>query len=424
MKKIYFSDDTDHRTERHKICVLTSSFPPFQNSAVSLGLHWVYCLHRDLKDKYEFHIIAPYLEGTKKFESIGGMKIYRVDFLGNLGYIRQHKGSMFLRLRKSPFSRSLLALPFYFTGFYLTARRVIKKEKIQLVHAHWTLPAGLVAVLLRKEFICSAEGSDIRLTYNVPVLRNITKFILKKAKVITTIGPETMERIINLGIDARKVFILHQVVDPAMFENVSGVEEIRKKYRLNNVPTVLFVGNLEPLKAPDNVLRAIARVKETLPDIKLLVVGQGSMKAKLEQLAKELGIENNVIFIGWASITEVAKFLKAGDLLTPTMKDTGIAGVQIEAVAAGTPFIGSVPDYFSNLKTVALNADVSNYWDVADKILYFYANQGEISDRLNKNRQLILDDFSQKNRAEKLEKIYQVAIRSKSKGILRYSGIK
>lgn len=413
MKKINFSfDDTEHCIERHKVCVLTSSFPRFENDALSLGWHWVYCLHRDLSDKYEFHIIAPYLEGTKKFESIGGMKIYRFDFLGNSGYIRQGGGSMSLRLRKSPFSRSLLVLPFYFMSFYLTARKVIKKEKIQFVHAHWTLPAGLVAVFLRKEFICSAEGSDIRLTYKVPVLRNIIKFILKKANVITTIGPETMERIINLGIDARKVFILHQVVDSAMFENIGGVEEIRKRYRLNNVPMVLFVGNLEPLKAPDNVLRAIARVKENLPDIKLLVIGQGSMRAKLEQLAKELGIENNVIFIGWVPLTEVAKFLKAGDLLAPTMKDTGIAGVQIEAVAAGTPFIGSVPDYFSNLKTVALNADVSNYMDVANKILYFYANQGEIRDRLNKNRQLVLDDFSQKSRAEQLEKIYQVAIRS------------
>jgi len=396
--------------EKPKIGVLTPSFPLFKDSApVSFGGFWVYYLHKTLSHKYDFHFIVPYVEGTGKFESHDGMNIHRFDFFGNSGEVRQGKKSLFHEVSKKPVSRPLLVLPFYFIAFYLAARRVIKKEKIRLVHAHWSVPCGLVAILLRKEFVCSANGSDIRLTYKVPIIRDIIKWILNKAKVITTIGPETEERIINLGIEPERVFILHQALDPLMFQNINGVDEIRKKYQLEKSPTVLFIGNLEPIKSPDNVLRAVALAKKELPEIRLLVIGQGSMKAELQQLTKPLGLVGNVTFIDPVPPDELLSFLKAGDLLAPTMKDTGIAAVQLEAAAMGTPFISSVPEYFKLLKTVVLEADVASYEDVADKIVYFFSNQEEVRERVSRYKQQILNDYSWENIAKQLEAAYQVA---------------
>lgn len=281
-----------------------------------------------------------------------------------------------------------------------------------MIHAHWTIPSGLIALLLRKKFICSANGSDIRLTYQVPVLRNIIKFILNRARLITTIGPEIRERIIGLDIEPEKVFILAQVIDTDMFNTTVDGSEIREKYHFCNSPTVLFVGNLEPLKAPDNVLRATALVKRYLHDIRLLVIGRGSMRAALERLARELDLKENAIFVGWVQPTEIAKFLKAGDVLAPTMKDIGIAGVQLEAIAVGTPVISAVPDNYQNFKKAVIEVDVSDYRDIADKILYFFNHQEQIRDRVNKYRQPILDDFSPQRRVEQLEKVYQMATSS------------
>lgn len=395
--------------EKPKICVLTPSFPRFENGfPATFGGFWVQYLHKTLSHKYDFHFVVPYIEGTEKFESHDGLNIHHFDFFGNRGDVRQGKKSLFHEISKNPFSRSLLVLPFYFIAFYLAARRVIKREKIQLVHAHWTVPCGLVAIMLGKEFVCSANGSDIRLTYKIPVIRNIIKWILSKARVITTIGPETEERIVNLGIEPEKVFILHQAIDPLMFQNISGADEIRKKYQIEKSPAVLFIGNLEPIKSPDNVLRAVALAKTELPDIRLLVIGQGSMKAGLQQLVKKLGLDSNVTFIDPVPPDELLRFLKAGDLLAPTMKDTGIAAVQLEAAAMGTPFISSVPDYFKLLKAAVLEADVASYQDVASKIVYYFSHKEEVRERVSRYQQQILHDYSWENVAKQLESAYQI----------------
>ncbi len=396
--------------ERPSICVLSSTFPGNDAGEISAGYHWVYYLHRGLSDTYDFHVVAPRLNGTPRIGQSDGMTIHRFDFLGNSRRTSE-SGSIFLRLRRSPWSPMLLAVPFYLLSFYLAARKVLKAEKVRIIHAHWTVPAGLLALLLRKEFICSANGSDIRLTSNVPVLKSIIRFILHRASMITAIGPEVKERIVGLGIAPEKVVLLAQVIDTDLFNPEVDGSAVRRDLHLGNDPTVLFVGNLEPLKAPDNVIRAVAIVKQSLHGVRLVVVGQGSMRAQLQELVNELGMEDNVTFLGWVQPSEVARLLKAADVLAPTMKDVGIAGVQLESFAVGTPLISSVPDYFANFRKVVTGCDVSDYRDIADKILHVVSHRAEILDRMNKYRRQVLDEFSPKRRSEQLEGIYEAVLK-------------
>lgn len=383
--------------EKKKICVLTSSFPRFENDAKASAGNFIYNIYRNLK-KHNFFVISHYLEGLKKFEIMDNMRIYRFGYGGHI------KKSLSSSLTKPSF---LIVFPFYLLSFYLKAKEVIKKERIELIHAHWVLPSGFIALLLRKKYICTVHGSDIRLTYTLPILKKLIGFTFKKAELIITVGPELKEMIIKFGINPEKVIILPQAIETAMFENVNNIDEIKKKYQLNDSPVVLFIGNLEPIKAPDNIIKAISIVKEEIQDIKLLIIGEGSMKTKLQQMVRKLDLERNIIFVGVIQHEEIHKYFKMADLLMPSMKVEGISLVQIESIASNTPFIASVPKYFKKLKDVVIEANVSDYKDIANKTLYFYKNQEKIRDKLIKNRELILNDFSWKKRSTQLEKIYQ-----------------
>jgi glycosyltransferase involved in cell wall biosynthesis len=97
---------------------------------------------------------------------------------------------------------------------------------------------------------------------------------------------------------------------------------------------LIFVGGLVPLKACDLALRAAAPLlRGNLA--RFIIVGDGSERERLEQLARSLGIEKAVVFSGWLGHAEVLRHLRSADVfLFPSLRDNG-AGVVFEALATG-----------------------------------------------------------------------------------------
>src|SRR6266513_706374 len=97
---------------------------------------------------------------------------------------------------------------------------------------------------------------------------------------------------------------------------------------------LIFVGGLVPLKACDLALRAAAPLLRS--DLaRFTVVGDGPERSRLEELARSLGIEKAISFVGWLSHAEVLRLLRSADIfLFPSLRDNG-AGVVFEALATG-----------------------------------------------------------------------------------------
>ena len=97
---------------------------------------------------------------------------------------------------------------------------------------------------------------------------------------------------------------------------------------------LIFVGGLVPRKACDLALRAAAPLLKC-GAARLTVIGDGPERARLEELARSLGIENEVLFRGWLAHAEVFQGMRSADVfLFPTLRDNG-AGVVFEALASG-----------------------------------------------------------------------------------------
>ena len=295
----------------------------------------------------------------------------------------------------------------YTIYLYVNSKIIIKKEKIELIDANWTIPSGLVAVLLNKKFICTTLGSDIRLFYNKPFIRQLLKFILKKAELIDCVGEEYKERLIDMGIDKRKINILYLIINKDRFKDVYSKDKIKSKYNIKSEKILLYVGNFVPIKGPDNAVKAFVIVKKRFPNTKLIMIGKGPLKNKIDKIIEENNLQKEVVFNDTINDKELIGLIKTADIVLPPMTDKGVVSIQIEALMCSTPFIADFPKEASKISQVAIRADVSSYKDIAEKIIESLSKIEKIRRNIKSKRNEILELYSWEARTKKLNDIYK-----------------
>jgi glycosyltransferase involved in cell wall biosynthesis/SAM-dependent methyltransferase len=107
-------------------------------------------------------------------------------------------------------------------------------------------------------------------------------------------------------------------------------------------PLLLTVRNLESRMGLDNLLRAMSIVKSWRLDARLLIGGAGSLRKVLEAQSRELGLADRVTFLGFVPDAELPRYYQAADVFVlPTRELEGFGLVTVEALACGTPVLGT-----------------------------------------------------------------------------------
>lgn len=236
--------------------------------------------------------------------------------------------------------------------FFLTATFklifLVKRQDIDLIHAHFLLPPGLIAVLAglitRKKIAVTVHGSDIFILASNPVLRIIIKYILKRADYIAVVDQTIQKRILELkigGID-HKIIITPNAVDIDKY-NPQTVTNLAQEIGLNSIkPIILFVGNLVPQKGLKYIIEAKKLLKS---DAELLIVGDGPLMVELKQTVKKDKI-SDVFFTG--ARQDVNRIMPAADVFVLPSVSEGFPITIIEALASGLPVVathvGGIPD--------------------------------------------------------------------------------
>lgn len=116
--------------------------------------------------------------------------------------------------------------------------------------------------------------------------------------------------------------------------------------------SLVFVGGLTPIKGVDTLIRAFGKVLTERPEATLDIVGDGPDRLKLERLVREHGLEASTQFSGHCDRDTVAMKLRAADLLVSASWWENLPGVQLEALASGTPVVatsvGGVPELITH----------------------------------------------------------------------------
>lgn len=226
-----------------------------------------------------------------------------------------------------------------------TFERVVREHRPDLVFAAWAYPDGWAAVELCRRaglpVVVKVHGSDILTLSNYPARMRRTIDALSRANGIVAVSQQLADRLIELGVDASRLRIVYNGVDGEVFFP-GNRRESRVKLGLDSVaPVVLFVGNLVPVKGVDVLLDACARLVQDGVRFQCHFIGEGPLRAKLQQQVDTLGLTDYVVFHGSRPLQEMPIWYRSADVVALASHSEGVPNVLLEAAACGIPFVAS-----------------------------------------------------------------------------------
>ncbi|MBU4535885.1 MAG: glycosyltransferase family 4 protein [Euryarchaeota archaeon] len=229
--------------------------------------------------------------------------------------------------------------------------RMVRKNDIDLIHAHYLLPPGLVAViggiLTGKKTCITLHGSDVFLLSSRKFLKPFFHMILKKADEVFVVSKSLEDKILKMNIPGvdKKLKVTWNGVDVEKF-NPQNASDFKKEIGIaEDKPLVLFLGNLVRQKGVHYLLRAKNFMDQ--PAF-LAIVGGGPLLQDLKGMAEYENIKD-VHFTG--ARYDIDKIIPAAELLVlPSLSESfGIA--LLEAMASGKPVVatsvGGIPELVS-----------------------------------------------------------------------------
>ena len=233
------------------------------------------------------------------------------------------------------------AAPFllYRAAVRALAHLLAEGHTFDAIDAHYIYPDGVAAVWLGRRFglpvILTARGSDVTACPDYFFPRLLIKRAIAGADALVAVSEALKQRLIELGAEPGRVTVLRNGVDAALFRPLPR-SEARAKLGLVR-PTILSVGHLIERKGHHRVITAMP----SLPDLDLLIVGEGPERAGLATLVARLGLGGRVHFVGAVRQAELPLYYSAAEALVLASSREGWANVLLEAMACGTPVVAS-----------------------------------------------------------------------------------
>jgi len=362
-----------------KILLATMEFPPFKGGVGN----YYYDLIKNLTD-FETNVL---LDGSTAIYHLDNLKIKRQKFLYRYFW------------------------PKWLKLFWLMLWEILTGD-YQLIWVGHLLPIGTCAFLIKKIFntpyVVSLHGLDIKRALQDKRKRFLTLKILQNASLVTTNSEYTLNEFKKTGLKTPTVVIYpcgHVLASQNPVATTAEINTLKAKLDIADKKIILTVGRLTERKGQDMVIMALPEVIQAKLDVVYLLIGRGSEKERLKELAKQFDVENRVIFLSNIDDEDLPLYYKTSDLFITTsriIKEDDVEGfgmVYLEANSFGLPVIaaptgGVAEAVIDNLN--GLMCDPLNPQDIAVKIITLLSDKnlaaklGELGrERVEKNFQII-----------------------------------
>jgi glycosyltransferase involved in cell wall biosynthesis len=322
-----------------KVLILTSSYPRNERDIASVFLR--YLAERVSHRGVQVHVLTPAdKKGEKKVEN--SVTVHRFQYLpGRLQQLAYGSGIL-PNLHRRPWL--WIQVPFFLASMIYSLLRLIRKEQPDLIHAHWILPQGLVAVLAKYLYqipvITTAHGTDA-FAFQNKLTNWFKRFVVTKSDAWTANTRATSDAIVKSASSLPKPRVIPMGVDAELFSS-GNPTSLRQELHENEL-LVLFVGRLIESKGCHDLLNGFSLLP---PDLrartKLWVIGDGEYRLQLQQYAETAGISDNVRFWEFISNDRLPDFYATADLFVAPSIEAASGGSEGQGVVLLEAFASRV----------------------------------------------------------------------------------
>jgi glycosyltransferase involved in cell wall biosynthesis len=231
-----------------------------------------------------------------------------------------------------------------FAANIATAGLIQRPDLILSTHINFTQVAYWLKQIAGIPYWAVAHGVDAWNIENTNLQKS-----LYHADLILAVSNYTRDRMLQeQNLDPEKVVVLPNTFEVDRFQIAPKPNHLLQRYHLQaDQPVILTVARLdssERYKGYDQILQAMPKIRQHIPDVHYLMVGKGSDRPRIEQLIQSLGLEDCVTLAGFVAEEELVDHYNLCDVFAMPSKGEGFGIVYLEALACGKPTIGGNQD--------------------------------------------------------------------------------
>ena len=220
------------------------------------------------------------------------------------------------------------------------------KHDLDVFHAHYAIPHATSAWIAREMLLPSRDlpivttlhGTDITLVGIQPSFHSITRFSILRSQGLTAVSEFLREETVEgFGVPGERIKVIPNFIDTDRYRR--GREPYhRSSLAPSSEKIVMHVSNFRPVKRVTDVVEVFARLLSSVP-ARLVMVGDGPERPRAFERAKELGVEDKVLFLG--KHVSVDELLSCCDLFVLPSESESFGLAALEAMACGAPVVAS-----------------------------------------------------------------------------------
>lgn len=328
---------------RPRLLVLASTYPRWRDDPEPGFVHE---LARRMVDHFEVTALVPHAAGAARHEVLDGVVVTRYRYAPARLQTLVSNGGILGNLRHRPWK--WLLVPGFLLSQAWSLGVLVRQLRPDVVHAHWLLPQGMLAVALAlvsgrmPPIVVTSHGADL-FALRATFFRVVRRWVARRVHRLTVVSRAMRQRIVADGIGAEKVSVEPMGVD-LQDRFCPDPSQMRAEAEL------LFVGRLVEKKGLKVLLDALPAIAQLVPSVVLRVAGFGPEEAALRGQAKALGIAPRVEFIGPIPQQQLPGLYRRATLLVAPFVQAasgdqeGLGLVLVEALGCGCPVVvGDVP---------------------------------------------------------------------------------
>ncbi len=337
-----------------KVCFVTQAFVRYPGDAVG---SFVYRLGEKIaEDGVDVTVVAPHAQGLADSEQIGSLTVERFHYAPQPYERLAYQGTMHRAVQGNLLNKVLLAS--FLVSFVAKTVRTVRRQKADIIHAHWWFPSGFVSAIASAitgvPLVVTCHGSDVGLMGKNPLVDAAARWVFGRATAVTTVSDYLLARVVeSIPALTGRAVVIPMPVDQEFTRSTAAVRPPQAAPR-----TIIAVGRLSKQKGFHDLIAAASILAQRGVDFRLLLVGDGEEREALKSLASCLRVQDRVEFLGTHTAAELATLCRAADVAVLPSYEEGLGLTLIEAMFCGAPVVGTrsggISDVIADGETGAL----------------------------------------------------------------------